>query len=239
METQLILLITGVFALVLGSILGYFARQSIAKRRAGTVEQRLQKKAQEAEEESEKILTVAKDKAKDFVEAAKTEEEKRRQAFLKTEQLLLQREETLNKRNSEFEKKETDLRKKGDELQSSEKELENSQEEITQKLEHVASLSKEDAKKELVAQVEKTMEQDITGRIRKLEEEGQDCSLRYSKDRGFSNARDYHNHSGTPFRRLKRKNYWERREKYSFLGTSSRSGNYCGRNTRSRYYFWV
>jgi ribonucrease Y len=182
MTEQMVLLATGVFALIAGSILGYIARQSIAKRRAGTVEQKLQTKVKEAEEQTEEILTAAKNKAKELVDVAKTEDEKRRQAFLKTEQLLLQREETLTKRNSEFEKKEDDLQKKLGGVQNAEKEVEKFREEITKKLEDVASLSKEDAKKELVAQVEKTMEQDIMGRIRKLEEEGQERFERRAKE---------------------------------------------------------
>ena len=81
MTEQLVLLVTGVLALAAGSLFGYFARQSIARRRAGTIEQKLQKKVQEATEESEEILSVAKNRAKEVVETAKTEEEKRRHAF--------------------------------------------------------------------------------------------------------------------------------------------------------------
>jgi len=182
MTEQIFLLTVGVLALAVGCILGYFARQSIARRRAGSIEQTLQKKVKEAEEQSEEIISVAKGKAKEVVETTKAEEEQRRQAFLKTEQLLLQREETLTKRNSEFEGKEEGFRKKEEKLREDEKHLEKSEEEITEKLENVAQLSKEEAQKELISQVEKSTEQDIMGRMRKLEDEGQERFDRRAKE---------------------------------------------------------
>lgn len=182
MTTQLSLLLAGVVSLAIGTVLGYFARQSIAKRRAGTIEQKLQKRAKEAEVESEEILSLAQQKAKEIISAGKAEEEQRRQSFLKTEQLLLQREETLTKRNSVFETKEDEFRKKVEKLQGIEKNLETAQEEAAKKLEEVAHLSREDAKKEVFARVEKEYEQDIVGRIRKLEAEGQDRFERRAKE---------------------------------------------------------
>ena len=182
MMEQLILLTIGLVSLVAGSLLGYFARQSIAKRRAGSIEQKLQKRVKEAEEETDEIIANAKDKAKSIVETAKTEEEKRSQAFLKTEQLLLQREQTLGKRISEFERKEEELRGKEEKIQNVSKDLEKSQEEVVKKLEDVANLSKEEAKKDLISRVEKDIEQDITGRIRKLEQEGQERFDRRAKE---------------------------------------------------------
>ncbi len=182
MTEQLSLLVAGAFSLAAGSLLGYYARQSIAKRRAGTIEQKLQKKVKEAEEEQEEIIAAAHTKAKEIVNAAKTEEEGRRQSFLKTEQLLLQREETLTKRISGFEAKEEEFRNKVEELHADEKNLEKKEEEASKKLEEVAQLSREEAKKELLAHVEKACEQDLTARLRKLETEGEARFERRAKE---------------------------------------------------------
>jgi len=182
MPEQVILVIVGTVSLAFGSTLGYLARQSIAKRRAGTVEQKLQKKVTEAKTESEEILSKAQGKAREVVDAAKEQEEERRQAFLKTEQLLLKREATLEKRNAEFEDKEDTLRGKADRLQEIEKELEGAQEKVSKKMEEIADLTREDAKKEIYSRVEKEYEQDILGRIRKLESEGQERFDRRAKE---------------------------------------------------------
>ena len=182
MTEQLILLVAGVISLATGVIVGYYARQSIAKRRAGTVEQKLQQKVNEAKEQADQIIVAAEQKAKEVAEGAKSEEEQRRRGFLKTEQVLLQREETLTKRISDFEEKEDTFRKKVEKLQSVEKDLETAQEEVSKKLESVAGLSREDAKKQIFDRVEKEYEQDIVGRIRKLESEGQERFERRAKE---------------------------------------------------------
>jgi uncharacterized membrane-anchored protein YhcB (DUF1043 family) len=101
MTEQLILFATGFISLVVGAVVGYIARQSIARRRAGTIEQKLQQRVKETEEQSEKIVADAKTKAKSIAETAAAEGEQRRQGFLKTEQVLLQREQTLAQRLSE------------------------------------------------------------------------------------------------------------------------------------------
>ena len=106
MTEQLTLLVAGVLSLAAGSLLGYLARQSIARRQIGTLEQKVQQKIKEAGEESEKIISEAKTQAKEVTSTAKSEEERRRQSFLKTEQVLLQREETLTKRIVGFDAKE-------------------------------------------------------------------------------------------------------------------------------------
>ena len=182
MTEQLILLMAGVLSLAIGSILGYFARQSIARRQAGTLEQKLQKKVKEAEGQREEIISSAKVLAQEIVSSAKAEQERQRQALLKTEQLLLRREETLAARISDFEAREEDLRGKAERLQAIGKNLEKAQEEVSKKLEEVAQLSRQEAREELFSRAEKEYEQDLRGRIRKLEAEGQERFDRRAKE---------------------------------------------------------
>src|SRR3989338_8027983 len=182
MEQTIILLGASVFALVFGAMLGYFVRQFLAKRRAGSIEQKLQQRIEQAEKDAEGIILKAEQKAKDGLNAAKVEEDERRKNLVKTEQLVLKRESTLDRRNSEFEEKEQEFRRKVEKLKQIEKNLENSEEEIAKKLEDVAGLPREKAKEELIAQVERKYEQDIVGRIRKLEAEGQERFDRRAKE---------------------------------------------------------
>src|SRR3989344_5680593 len=171
MEQTIILLGASVFALVFGAMLGYFVRQFLAKRRAGSIEQKLQQRIEQAEKDAEGIILKAEQKAKDGLNAAKVEEDERRKNLVKTEQLVLKRESTLDRRNSEFEEKEQEFRRKVEKLKQIEK-----------KLEDVAGLPREKAKEELIAQVERKYEQDIVGRIRKLEAEGQERFDRRAKE---------------------------------------------------------
>jgi len=171
---QFILLIVGVVALAVGSVLGYYARQSIAKKKLGTVDQKLQEKVSQAQKEHEAILNEAKEKSSAILEAAKKEESQARTRIFKTEQLLLKRENALDRKLSESERKERDFLQKVEKLKTLKESLEGLKQEALERLEKVSKLTKDEAKKELLSNCEKEFEQDILERMRKLEQEGRE-----------------------------------------------------------------
>jgi len=57
-----------------GSVLGYLARQSIAKKQLGTAEGKVNKMITDAEAEAQSILLTAKNKAVEVLEDVKKEE---------------------------------------------------------------------------------------------------------------------------------------------------------------------
>ena len=113
---QLILLIVGIVALVIGSILGYYARQSIARKQAGTLEEKIQKKIAKTKDEAQLILNEAKGKASRFLEKTRKEFEERQKGLLKSEQLLLKRETGLDNKFSLLEDKEKEFEQKVEKL---------------------------------------------------------------------------------------------------------------------------
>src|SRR4030042_422853 len=113
---QLIPLIAGILSLAIGSILGYYARQSIAKRNYRTIEARLQKKISQARQESDSLIFQAKERAAQILETAKKEESERRGEILKTERLLLKRENILEEKSVNLEEKEKEFHQKEDRL---------------------------------------------------------------------------------------------------------------------------
>lgn len=155
----------------MGLAAGYLVRQSLAKLRAGTIEQKLQKRLTEAEKQAEEILRKAKD-----------QEDERRKALLETEQLLLKREAGLDQKLSLYEEKEQEFFSKVEKLKKEEQKLLETKTDALQKLEQVAKLSQEEAKEQLLSGVQETYEKDILGRIRKLEQEGQERFEARAKD---------------------------------------------------------
>jgi ribonuclease Y len=169
---QLILLAVGVVALGIGAVLGYCARQSIAKKQAGTLEAKIQKKVSQARETSETILAEAKQKAEQVFERTKREIESRRSQLYKTEQLLLRRESALDQRLTDFEKNQKDFQEKVEKLKEVKENLEKLRKEALDRLEKVAKLSKAEAKKELLSGLEKEYQMEILEKTKKLESEG-------------------------------------------------------------------
>lgn len=167
-------IIVAIAALGAGGVVGYYIRQSIAKKRAGTLEAKLQKRVVDVKEETSAMVKNAEKKSSELLEKTQKDIDERRKEFLKAQQLLLGRETLLNDRIVSFEEKEKELQEKGEKLKAIKESLEQLRLEAEGKLEKVASLSREDAKKELLELVEIENEKEILERMRKLEERNQE-----------------------------------------------------------------
>jgi ribonuclease Y len=169
---QIIFLFVGIIGLAVGSILGYYARQSIAKRNYHSIEAKLQKKVIQAKQDSEALVSQANEKALQIIEAAQKEENQRREGLLKTERLLLKRETVLNEKAASLENRESDFNQKVDKLKEIKENLETLQKNALEKLENIAGFSKEEAKKEFLDNIEKEFQKEFLDKTRKLESEG-------------------------------------------------------------------
>jgi len=179
---QLIPLMVGVVALAIGSVLGYYARQSIARRNYRTIEAKIQKKISQAKTQSEEILATAKKEANQILETIKKETDERRTTLLNTERLLLKRENILEKKLSAFESEEKTFQEKVKKLKEIKGTLESLKSEALGNLERVSGLSKAGAKKELLENLEREYQTEILGKMKKLETEGQDRFERRAKE---------------------------------------------------------
>jgi ribonuclease Y len=168
----LILVFVGFFALALGAVLGYFARQSIARKRADTIETTLQKKISQVKKEVQELTEKAKTKAAEIVETAKKDVAGQRQEIFKAEKLLMKRENILGERTSVLEEKEKEFRQKVEKLKRIKSGLEELRVQSLKELEKAAGLSKSEAKKELLENLEREEQQEILEKMRKLEEAG-------------------------------------------------------------------
>ena len=174
MDQIIIIFIAAVVALVAGCIIGYYARQSLAKKRAGSLEAKLIKKVQQTKEETAQLVKDAQSKASKILETSQKEVDERRREFLKAQQLILDREKLLEGKIEAFDKKEVDILDKAEKLKIAKEGVDALILQAESKLEKVASLTREDAKKELLALVEVDSQKDILERIKKLDQSGQD-----------------------------------------------------------------
>jgi ribonuclease Y len=174
MDQIILSIIIAVLALIVGSVIGYYVRQNLAKKRAGSLEARLQKRVADVKEETASLVKNAEKKAAEIADKNQKEVDERRKEFLKAQQVLLSRESLLTTRISSFEEKEKELQDKGEKLKAIKEELEKLRSQAEEKLEKVADLSRQDAKKELLALVEIESEKEILDRMRKLEERGKE-----------------------------------------------------------------
>jgi len=179
---QFTLLIVGIIALTLGSILGYYTRQSIAKKKAGTIEQTLQKRLQKAKETADSILSEAKERAQKILKTAKEETGQRHSELLKTERLLLKRENLLDQKISDFELKQKEFQERVEKLRQIKKSLEDLESKALGNLERISGLKREEAKKELLENLEKEYQKEILEKIKKIEGEGKERFEKRAKE---------------------------------------------------------
>jgi len=169
---QAALILAGVLVLSVGAILGYFARQSIARKKADTIETTLKRRISQVKKESEEILSRAKEKANQFIDKTKKDISSQKQELLKAEKLLLRKENILTEKDSVLEEKEKDFQEKVERLREIKKGLEDLKQKAISDLERVSGLSRDQAKRELLQELEEEYQKELMGRIRKLEEQG-------------------------------------------------------------------
>jgi len=169
-------------AMIVGAVIGYYVRQSIARKRAGTIEADLQKKIVQTKQTAEEIISKAKDKAEALEKKTYADLEERQKILTKSEARILKKEEALESKEEELNSKEKEINVKLEKLKEIKKDLDNLKEETLKKLESISGLSKEQAKEELLAKAEREYQADLLERIRKLEERGAEQYERKAKE---------------------------------------------------------
>ena len=165
-------LIAVIVALILGSFLGYWTRQTIAKKQLGTIESKLSKMIEQAKQEAKETLFKAKEKSVRLIEEAEKDEKERKQQLMRSEERLEKREQTLDRKTEEVDKRIQDLTEKVEKVKQIKLELEQYSQRQMEKLEEIARMSQEEAKKELLSLVEKDHSENLMERIKKLENDG-------------------------------------------------------------------
>jgi len=171
-QTSIAALVVGFLSLATGSILGYYARQTIAKKQLSTAEGKASKMMEEAEKNAQEIVIESKNKAVNILEEAKKKEQDRENQIMRQEERLGKREELLDKKTEEIERGRTLLMKKADEIRQIRKEAEEARRQELKRLEKIAGFSKEEAKKVLLQLTEEESRDLIAKRIKALEMSG-------------------------------------------------------------------
>lgn len=186
MSTMLIVIASVLVSAVIFIPVGILVRKKIAE-----------SKIQSAENEAKKILELAnKDaenkkkeeifKAKEEILNARNELDKeikeRRSEVQNQERRMIQKEENLDKRSDNLEQKEKDLERKRHDLEKRSNELDEIVKKQLEELEKISGLSREEAKKQLLAEMDTQLTSEKATLIRDMEEK--------TKEEAEKNARE-------------------------------------------------
>ncbi len=180
--STLIVILIGVLVLLLGVGIGYYLRVIVALGKRKSIEIDIKQMLVGAKEEAQKITDEAKNKAEKRLAELKEEEKKHEVEFKETEKRLIKKDEFLDVRQVEINKEAENIKLKVDEIKKIQEKVVGLETEKMAELERVAKLSVDEAKEELMRDIEKKYEEDILIRIQKLENSNEEKLDRRAKD---------------------------------------------------------
>ncbi len=167
---------------IISLVAGWIIRMFMAKYFVRSAEKKAKKLLTEAKVKRQEIFFEAREKALKVVEEAKEEEKKRRSELKDLEAKLEKRQERFEKKILELEERRAKVSQKENDLEEVKEKIKSLYQKAREKLQEIAEMDKEEAKKALMENVEKKIEDDILGRIKKLEKEGSEKIERKAKE---------------------------------------------------------
>lgn len=181
MSLKIVLLLL-IAAGLAGIAFGYFLRWIISLGKKGSVELEIKQRIFEANTEAKKIVSEAEEKARKFLEEAKKEIKEREVGIKRQEERLIKKEEFLDKRQVDIDKESESVRQKVVEVRAIKDKVDEVLKQRQSELEKISQLSRDEARKELFASVEKESEEDLVARMQKLESQANERLERKAKD---------------------------------------------------------
>jgi ribonuclease Y len=182
MEVNLTILIVIFLSLAVGSISGYYARQTIAKKQLDTAEGKALNMIEEAEKKSQEVFLEAKNKAVNILEEARKKEQERENSITRLEERLEKREGILDSKMAEIDRGRTILEKKAEEIRQIRKETEETKKQELKRLEKIAGLGKDQAKKILLQLTEEENREFLVKKIKEMETVGREELEKKARD---------------------------------------------------------
>ncbi len=155
--------------LVLGLVIGYFARQLIANQQVRSAQGEAKRLLEEATVKHEKMLQEAREEAVRVRAAAENESRQRRAELLRLERRFTQKEEKLDRKLEFVERRERDLVNKEKGLDTIRSQLDEMRNKQLHELEVISGMSSDEAKQRLLQSVEGEIREEASRRVRDAE----------------------------------------------------------------------
>lgn len=167
-------IMVAILALVVGGFLGYFLHRYLAERAREDQQQRADSILKGANEQARLIETQARENAVKIVQVAEAELKERRLEVNRETERLDKRRSEVEARSEKLEQREQALNKRQSNVDKRANEVEKMHEEETGRLEAIAAMTQDEAKKELFAAVEQEARGDMARIIRQIEAEARE-----------------------------------------------------------------
>lgn len=165
-----------------GLAIGYFFHMLLSLQKKNSADLKIKQLLLEAKDKAQIVTEEAAKKAQAVLDSAKQEEKNSLTQTRKLEERILQREENLEKQRLDIDKASIEIKDNIEKLKKKKEEIENIEKQKMADLQKVASMTEEEAKADLLKTTERKYEEDILGRIKKLEALGRDEFEKRARD---------------------------------------------------------
>jgi ribonuclease Y len=159
---------------VVGIIGGFYVLQNIRKNQVDSAERSATNILNEADRRQKELLLEAKEEAIRVRREAESELKERRNELKAGERRLTQKEEGLDRKLESVEQRTKNVQRKETDLEEQHAQLESLQEERKHELERLSNLTANEARDQLLAQVENEIRDDANRLLREIEQEVKD-----------------------------------------------------------------
>lgn len=193
LDNNLLIVIASIVGILIGVVAGYFIRKKVLEANIATTKKLAESIVEEAQKEAETIKKEASLQAKDKLYQSKIELDKetreRRQELQNLEKRLMSKEENLDKKIEALDRKDGELAKREKNLVMQEKRAQDMEKEYAAlldkqrlKLEQIAGLSTEDAKKSLLELIENEAKTEAAKSVKRIEDETREIAINKARE---------------------------------------------------------
>lgn len=165
-----------------GAVIGYVFRWLLVLSRKGSIEIEVKERIFDAEVEAKRITEEADAKAKETLAAAETALIEKEEKVLRLEERILRREETLDKKQAELDADVAAVKQKIEEIRGIKERADALLSERTGELAKLAGLTKDEARAQLMQEIERESAEDFMMRSAKLERDGYERMERRARE---------------------------------------------------------
>ena len=184
--TIVIIIVSVVISFAIGVPVGIAYRKKVAESKIQGAENEAKRLVDLAKIEAENLRKEEIFKAKEEIMNSRKELDQeikeRRGEVQKQESRLIQKEENLDRRSENFEKKEREIERELQEIENQKEELKKLHDEEIIQLQKIASLTREEAKKKLLAEVDKELTVEKAALIREKEQQVKETAIKQAKE---------------------------------------------------------
>ena len=168
-DSILLFIIDAVIGIGLGFAIGYYYHRNVSEGKIKSADKQAEDIIAQAEARSRELEVQSKEEAIQLRQEVENEVNRKRQELERQEERLQKRQESLDRRFENMEKRERILNKRQSQIDKRTNELEKLNEQRLAELERVSSLTRDEAKDELIKMVEMEARQDMARVIRQVE----------------------------------------------------------------------